>query len=87
MDWAVLCIQNYLECTHFKIHTEHDSIHYVMDLSTQIGRLQRWCLSLMENDFEVLQCPRSLPQEPAALSTFQEQIWYIPNELSPQSAV
>lgn len=47
-------LRPYLECSHFKIWTDHQEQRWILDLKESTGRLARWQLQLLEFDFEVI---------------------------------
>lgn len=46
--------------THFKIHTDHAFLYWLIDLVKASERLMRWRLRLLEVDFEVVYNERTL---------------------------
>jgi RNase H-like domain found in reverse transcriptase/Reverse transcriptase (RNA-dependent DNA polymerase) len=55
--WAILQLPPYLEGQRFLIRTDHNSLHWVLNISDAQGRLARWRLRLLEFNFEVEYSP------------------------------
>ena len=79
--WAVLKLKVYLECYHFIIVTEHQSLKWLNSIKSPSGRIARWALELMLFDYEVRYRKGKLnvvadelsrfPQPEAAIGTLQ----------------
>lgn len=55
--WEVLLLRHYLYGTRFEIRADHDSLKWLVDLSSQTWKLARCRLRLKEYDFEVFYRP------------------------------
>lgn len=50
---AVQILRPFLERRHFPLFTDHQALKWIMYLAKSNGRLARWCLRLLDFDFEV----------------------------------
>lgn len=55
--WSVLMLRPHLESSHFKIHTDHQTIQRIFELKKSIGRLAGWRPRLVKFDFEIAHRP------------------------------
>lgn len=52
--WAFSTLRPYLNGQRFTVLTNYESSRWVLSLADSNGRLQRWCLRLLDFDFEVV---------------------------------
>ena len=51
--WAVLLLRAYLEGRKFTVRTDHNSLRWILNMTSAEGRLARWRLRLAEFEFDV----------------------------------
>ena len=52
--WSVEKLRCYLDCTKFKVITDHYSLKWLHNIKDPQGRLGRWCLRLQQFNFDVI---------------------------------
>ena len=55
--WGIKNFRNYLIANHFKVYTDHYSLHWVRSMKHESALLHHWAAQLEDYDFEVLHRP------------------------------